>query len=383
MPKLPIDEGRVHAWLTELFEDDLHARRVLAMSHVTLGVIHAASLGIHAIGRALADARGTLSKHAVKQVDRFLSNEGISVSQLAAQWVPYVLGERSEALVSLDWTEFAKDGQTTLVASLITTHGRATPLLWHTADKTELKGSRSAIEDALLARLREVIPADVRVTVLADRGFADRKLFEHLARTGFGYVVRIPEKTQVRDLDGKAQRAGFWVPASGRTQMLKSATVTEHEQPVGAFVCVKKARMKEPWCLVTNEAALTGAQVVNLYARRFTIEESFRDVKDIKFGLGLSATHIKSPARRDRLLLVSALAMALLTLLGAAGEAIGIDKYWKVNTSKKRQHSLFRQGCNYYSALPNMRPEFAEPLMAKFGELLRGQALFREALGLI
>ena len=383
MPKLPIDEGRVHAWLTELFEDDLHARRVLAMTHVTLGVIHAASLGIHAIGRGLADARGTLSKHAVKQVDRFLSNEGISVSQLAAQWVPYVLGERSEALVSLDWTEFAKDGQTTLVASLITTHGRATPLLWHTADKTELKGSRSAIEDALLARLREVIPPDVRVTVLADRGFADRKLFEHLASSGFGYVVRLPEKTQVRDREGKAQRAGFWVPASGRTLMLKSATVTEHEQPVAAFVCVKKARMKEPWCLVTSEAALTGAQVVNLYARRFTIEESFRDVKDIKFGLGLSATHIKSPARRDRLLLVSALAMALLTLLGAAGEAIGIDKYWKVNTSKKRQHSLFRQGCNYYSALPNMRPQFAEPLMSKFGELVRGQAVFREALGLI
>lgn len=383
MAKTPIDEARVHAWLTELFEDDLHAQRVLSLSHITLGVIHAASLGIHAIGRALADARGTLSKHAVKQVDRFLSNEGIDVSQLAMHWVPFVLGERPEALISFDWTEFAKDGQTTLVASLITTHGRATPLLWHTADKSALKGMRADIEDAVLARLRQVIPREVRVTLLADRGFADHKLFAHLAELGFDYVIRIPEKTQVRDADGRAQRAGFWVPKNGRSLMLKAAAVTEQELPIGAFVGVKKAKMKEPWCLVTSLADSTAAQVVNLYARRFTIEESFRDVKDIKFGLGLSATHIKSPARRDRLLLVSALAMALLTLLGAAGEAIGIDKYWKANTSKKRQHSLFRQGCNYYSALPNMRPAFLEPLTIKFAELVRAQPIFREALGLI
>jgi hypothetical protein len=29
-----------------------------------------------------------------------------------------------------------------------------------------------------------------------------------------------------------------------------------------------------------------------LYARRFTIEETFRDLKDNHFGMGLSATHI-------------------------------------------------------------------------------------------
>ena len=106
-------------------------------------------------------------------------------------------------------------------------------------------------------------------------------------------------------------------------------------------------------------------------------------MKDPRFGMGLSATHIEAPERRDRLLLVSALAIALLTLLGAPGEAAGIDRYWKVNTSKKRQHSLLRQGCMYYDAIPNMREALLRPLLEKFAELVRAQATFREAFGLI
>jgi hypothetical protein len=42
--------------------------------------------------------------------------------------------------------------------------------------------------------------------------------------------------------------------------------------------------------------------------------------------MGLSATHIGDPERRDRILLMSAVAQALLTLLGAAGEACGLDR---------------------------------------------------------
>jgi hypothetical protein len=35
--------------------------------------LFAAGLGIHTIGRALADAKGRKRKHAVKQIDRLLS----------------------------------------------------------------------------------------------------------------------------------------------------------------------------------------------------------------------------------------------------------------------------------------------------------------------
>ena len=84
---------------------------------------------------------------------------------------------------------------------------------------------------------------------------------------------------------------------------------------------------------------------------RFTIEETFRDEKDIHFGLDLSATHIKNCQRRDRLLFLVAIAHALLTLLGAASEETGLDRTLKANTAKKRTLSLFRQGLYWYHAM--------------------------------
>jgi hypothetical protein len=67
---------------------------------------------------------------------------------------------------------------------------------------------------------------------------------------------------------------------------------------------------------------------------------------------GLSATRIGEPMRRDRLLLISAFATALLTLLGAVGESLGMDRLLKSNTSKTRTYSLFRQGC-----MRSLRPD--------------------------
>jgi len=49
------------------------------MANATLGVLCSASLAVHAIGQGLAHARGLITKHAVKQVDRLLSNRGIDV----------------------------------------------------------------------------------------------------------------------------------------------------------------------------------------------------------------------------------------------------------------------------------------------------------------
>jgi hypothetical protein len=64
------------------------------------------------------------------------------------------------------------------VLSLITRHGRATPLLWKSVRKDTLKGNRNRYEDELLVRFKEVVPQGVKVTLLADRGFGDQKLFE-------------------------------------------------------------------------------------------------------------------------------------------------------------------------------------------------------------
>ena len=90
------------------------------------------------IGQALAQARGLVTKHAVKQVDRLLSNAGIDVWDSFARWVRQQVGVRPDILVAMDWTDFDHDGQSTLVLSLVTGHGRAAPLIWLGVWKEEI-----------------------------------------------------------------------------------------------------------------------------------------------------------------------------------------------------------------------------------------------------
>ena len=161
----------IHSYVEGIVGPHLHAKQVLSLANGVVGTIHSVSLAIAAIGTGLAMAEGLLPKHAIKQVDRLLSNDKVDQETLRKAWVSYVIGDREEVVIALDWTEFDPDDHATIAAYVITTHGRATPLMWKTASKKTLKRRRNRYEDELLAQLDEMIPEEVQVTLLADRGF--------------------------------------------------------------------------------------------------------------------------------------------------------------------------------------------------------------------
>jgi len=252
-----------------------------------------------------------------------------------------------------------------------------------TVTKSELKGQRNDHEDRLLQRLREVVPEGVGVTVLADRGFGDADLYALHGSLDLDHIIRFRGDVLVTDANGESRPAKDWLLPSGRARILRDVTVTGRPRPVAAVVFVWAKGMKEPWFLACGEGCRqrTAAQIVKLYGRRFTIEESFRDSKDPRFGMGLSSVRIASIERRDRLLLLSALATALLTLLGAAAESLGLDRLLRANTAQRRTHSLFFQGSYYYGALPNMKADRRRLLMERFGHFLREQPIFNKLFG--
>ena len=373
----------VRAFLDSVLDEDIHTKRVDSLANATLGVMTGASLGVAIIGKSLAQARGLLPKHAIKQVDRLLSNRKLEAWDIFATWVPELVGSRTDLIVAMDWTDFDADGQATLALKLVTRHGRATPLVWLSVFKDELKDARNAYEDASLRRLAEVLPDGVRATLLADRGFADTKLFGFLGELGFDYVIRLKGNTNVGAADGTTCPAAEWVGQGGRARKLRDATVTGAQCPVGAVVCVHAQALKEPWCLVTGNGDATAPQIIKLYSKRWRVEPSFRDTKDLRFGLGLSTVRIGDPQRRDRLLLLNAFAVVLLTLLGAAGESLGMDRHLKSNTVKTRSHSLFRQGSMLYDLIPNMPENRLKPLVERYAELLHQSRVVSETFAIV
>jgi hypothetical protein len=207
----------VRSFLDSVLSEDIHAKRVDSLANAALGVMTGASLAVAMIGRSLAQA--LLTKHAVKQVDRLLSNPGIEAWDIFATWVPEMVGSRTDIVVAMDWTDYDADGQATLALKLVTRHGRATPLVWLSVHKDELTDARNAYEDAALRRLAEVLPAGVKCTILADRGFADTKLFGFLAELDLGYVIRLKGNTKVSAADGTTRPAAGWVGQDGRAQV--------------------------------------------------------------------------------------------------------------------------------------------------------------------
>ncbi len=95
---------------------------------------------------------------------------------------------------------------------------------------------------------------------------------------------------------------------------------------------------KEPWLLATNlpTEAFSSTQVVKLYARRMQIEETFRDLKSLQYGMGLRQSRSRCPRRYDVLLLIALLAEILLWCIGLAARHLGWQRRFQANTIRDR-----------------------------------------------
>ena len=151
---------------------------------------------------------------------------------------------------------------------------------------------------------------------------------------------------------------------------MRDAEVTATRQKVGAGVCANAKGMKEAWHLAASHGAMSATQIITLYSKRWTIEPSFRDTKDLRFGMGMSELRITHPTARPPPV-PQRLRHPPADLLGAAGESLGMDRQLRTSTAKRRVHSLFRQGCLLYDLIPNMPDQRLRPLIERYQELLR------------
>jgi hypothetical protein len=150
---------------------------------------------------------------------------------------------------------------------------------------------------------------------------------------GFDFIIRFKKCYRVTAAGyvGKSEDAVF---NNGRIRVLREALLTGDKRGPYTVVLYKARKMKDSWCLATNLETRDGKAIVTAYGRRFECEESFRDLKDWRFGLALKYTKIDDELRRDRLLFAFALAAYLLTLIGVVSERLGFDRLLRANTSK-------------------------------------------------
>ena len=74
---------KISTVINEVYGDELHQKRQLSLSYAAMGLLASESLFLHRLAEGLVDTRGVIKKHATKQIDRLLSNKGISVWDLS------------------------------------------------------------------------------------------------------------------------------------------------------------------------------------------------------------------------------------------------------------------------------------------------------------
>jgi hypothetical protein len=311
----------------------------------TLAIFAAAALDVERVSLANI-ARQTLktTKHQVKRCWRFISNQRIETADAMRGAVAKLLHKRKKPLiVSLDWTDIR---QFQMLMATAVFKGRSIPLCWASCNKHVYEGhlSRNAFEESLLLVLRTMIPREIKVILLADRGFGRTELARFCQHHGFDYIIRIQPNVHVRCVSYTGKLLDYPVH-KGICRLLRSVAYRSHNS-VTQNIVVRWVRnlpkhRDECWFLMTSLTAGPG-RISHLYGRRMTIEELFRDGKNKRNGWSLRDTKITRPERLDRLMLI--LAMAYLLLCGIGLLALKTRRPSEWSSCSKNDCSVFTIG---------------------------------------
>lgn len=190
------------------------------------------------------------------------------------------LPKRGALRLSLDHSTFGTF--TIAVFALSAGKGRALPV-WCVVTRT---GKGHALLKPLLRGFRLLLDQlsyqqRGRLVVVMDRWFAIPSLLEYLDTEHIGFVVRLKQDTPL----GVPWVEPHLTTTAGEVS-LPDTPVTYHGHDWRLVRSDLRPGMKsaEPWFLLTNIPAnkLTRQQVLRTYARRFEIEEHFKDMKWIE-----------------------------------------------------------------------------------------------------
>jgi hypothetical protein len=329
------------AWVLTVCSDCLRLSQAKTLAILVGAAMHVQRISLANIGRAML---GT-AKHQIKRCWRFCANQRVETADAMRPIVARLLKKRKKKLLlAVDWVDIK--GFQTLMASVVL-KGRSIPICWASTTNHVYDGhrSRNAFEESLLLVVRDMIPRQIQVIVLADRGFGRTALATFCQRQGLGYVIRIQPQVTVR-LHGFYGKLLDYPVYKGIARVLKRVRYRSDEAVTQNVVVYWKRNLPkqrdECWFLMTDQRA-SAQQICHLYGRRMTIEQLFRDNKSKRNGWSLRDTKITLPERIDRLLLILAIAYLLLCGVGVIAKARFGPCAW-CSTNRQRECSIYTIG---------------------------------------
>ena len=329
-------------WVIETFTPTFHDKRLSkTFGDLLVGLLKASRTGIANIGREIEGP--ALAKHKIKCVDRFLGNERVKVSAFLTHLVAFVVSKLPQPLmyISIDWTD-SNDGRFQRLMASVNCHGRSLPVYWITVSKDLLAGAMTETEQQLLRTLRQLIPSHIEVVILADRGFAKVELLRLMDKIHLGYVFRCKSNFFVQGARFRGPLFCLPTPKGTRHDFGRVLFTRQHQYPL-RVVAFRGPTQQETWFLVTNLRGEVAA-IASQYAHRMEIEETFKDIKNVRRGWQLRGLELSTAGRQDRMMLLLAVAYTWMTLAGMWAEDKGIARTYVASSTHRRVIALWRAG---------------------------------------
>jgi len=327
--------GTIVRWIVGLCTS-LRLSQRKALAELVFGAMRCRRVSIADIGRSVESK--ALAKHCIKRAYRFLKNTRVQASEACKALIALAARKADGRLfVAVDWTDIR---QYKVLKASVPLRGRSVPVLFAAYRKWQLYRSQNAFEEGFFRLLAALAPANTQVVILADRGFARTELFRTLQQLRLSYVIRLTPKVMFRSnkWDGELDL----LPIRPGTHKDLGWGLYRKDQPVEQRVVVWwKGGEKQAWFLATD-LRWGWRKVVCAFKLRMSIEELFRDQKNIRYGWALRQIKLSEPERLERLLLVLAFAYLCLLLMGLLSQQHFPESHWAAATSKhRRQASAF------------------------------------------
>jgi hypothetical protein len=227
-------------------------------------------------------------------------------------------------------------GIETLLIGLVF-EGRVLPIAFSCFMKKFIHKSQNILEHSLILAAMSCFPVEWRPLLILDRGYSRVALLIHLRQEGIPFLCRAKRSVMVY-LQGQTKGKTLGRFKIKRGQLLRYSVFyhSQKKEPLDLIIYFGKG-YQEPWyLLVPPGTSLTAKEIVELYAKRMSIEQGFRDWKTHLGVRGLVFYGDNPAPRLTRLLLAFSLSYLLCLALGSTEEAQVVRAFVEIKRRKPR-----------------------------------------------
>jgi len=315
-------------------------KNIALLTYALLTLFHGARgangwLSQAALARCLPLETGAKGRE--QRLYRFLANPRLTPEVLIPLQVALVLGIQSCGSVPLILDQTTIRGiQTLLIGAVF--EGRVLPVAFSCFTYRLIQKSQNALEHALIVAVMSCFPPKSRPLLILDRGYARVALLQKLGQAGIPFLVRA-KKNVVVFFQGKPRALSRFPYQPGQIHRYPVFYHSRAKEPLDLII-FRGLGYKETWYLLVPKAfSRNEKEIVDLYAKRMSIEQGFRDWKT-HLGVRGLVFRVSDPAPHlTRLLLAFSLSYLICLALGATEEAQEVRAFVEIPRHKPRHQT--------------------------------------------